>query len=250
MYTVYKHCLKQITIYSDVPAVRFLGLYIDPLLNYKYHMSTIMKKISNALYFMRTAKNLLDAKSLTSLYYSLIHSHLVYAIQVWSSGNRDSINTLFKMQKKAIRIIHSLPYNAHTESFFKISKILPLPKMVEFFGLQFMQQFTQDFLPTMLRSVWTTNANRNQGIRHYQLRNYDDFYLPISRLTSFERHPLYQFPKMWTNFTEHGIKIQRDKCVFNSMLKKYLLNLLADNYVCDRLLCPSCHLRQHQNGNE
>ncbi len=237
-----KQCLKQITTHSDVPAVRFLGLYIDPHLNYKYHMSIIKKKISNALYFMRTARNLIDVKSLTSLYYSLIHSHLVYAIQVWSSGHRESINTIFKMQKKAIRIIHSLPYNAHTESFFKISKILPLPKMIEYFGLQFMQHFSQDFLPTLLRSVWTTNANRNNGNRYYQLRNSDDIYLPTSRLNSFERHPLYYFPKIWTNFTEYDIKIQREKAIFNSMLKKHLLNLLADNYSCDRLLCPTCHL--------
>ncbi len=110
------HPLIRISTSSEIPAAKLLGLYIDPPLFYKYHVSTIRKTISSALYFMRTAKNLLDKKSLTSLYYSLIHSHLIYAIQIWSSYSNDSINTLFKLQKRAIHITHSLPYNGRTKS--------------------------------------------------------------------------------------------------------------------------------------
>lgn len=76
-----------------------------------------------------------------------------------------------------------------------------------------------------------------------QLRNDDDLFLPISRLTTLNKHPLYSFPKGWAEFTEYNIKIQRDKNMFNKMLKKFFINSLQDTYVCNRLLCPSCHLR-------
>ena len=109
---------------------------------------------------------------------------LIYGIQVWSSCNNDLINTLFKLQKKAIRIIHGLPYNGHTESFFKASNILTLPKLIEFFKMQFMQQFAQGFLPGSFEMVWTTNANRSNFEQPYRLRNNDDLFLPISRLAS------------------------------------------------------------------
>ncbi len=112
---------------SNEPFIKFLGLYIDPSFSFNFHAKQIHRKISSALYFMRTAKNILNTKALTSLYYSLIHSHLIYAIQIWSTCSQHLINNLFKLQKKAIRIIHNLRYNEHTESFFKISKILPLP---------------------------------------------------------------------------------------------------------------------------
>ncbi len=92
--------LECISETSKTPAVKFLGLYVDPNLNYKFHVSTIRKKISNALYFLRSAKNTLDKKSLTALYYSLIHSHLIYAIQIWSCCNNELINSLYKLQKK------------------------------------------------------------------------------------------------------------------------------------------------------
>ena len=119
------HQILRVTGDRDDPAVRFLGLYIDPKFNFKYHVSTISKKISTSLYFMRSAKNILNAKALTSLYYALIHSHLIYAIHVWSICSQSLVNNLFKLQKKAIRIIHDLPYNGHTESYFKKSNFLP-----------------------------------------------------------------------------------------------------------------------------
>ena len=103
---------------SNDTAIKFLGLHIDPNFSFKTHVLNICKKVSSALYFMRTAKNFLNSRALTSLYYSLIHCHIIYAIQIWSICSQDLINKLFTLQKKAIRIIHNLFFNAHTESFF------------------------------------------------------------------------------------------------------------------------------------
>ena len=51
--------IEQITASSDVPAIKFLGVYIDPLLNFKFHISQLNTKISKALYFLRSSKNVL-----------------------------------------------------------------------------------------------------------------------------------------------------------------------------------------------
>ena len=52
---------------GDEPAIKFLGVFIDPKLDYKYHVSKIIRKASSALYFMRNAKHLLDKKALLTL---------------------------------------------------------------------------------------------------------------------------------------------------------------------------------------
>jgi len=108
-----KYQISRVTGESDDQAIRFLGLYVDPQLNYKYHVQQIIKKVSSALFVMRKSKNLLTKKALTLLYYSLVHSHIIYAIQIWSSCSSFLINKIFKLQKQAIRIINSAPYNAH-----------------------------------------------------------------------------------------------------------------------------------------
>ena len=221
--------------------VKFLGLYIDPFLSFNFHAKQIIKKISCALYFMRTAKNTLNSKALTSLYYSLIHPHIIYAIQIWSVCNQNIFNTIFKLQKKAIRIIHHLRYNSHTESYFKKSKILPLPSLVEFFKLQFMQQYSQGFLPVAFHNVWTTNYINNPT--PYLLRNNDDLFIPPPRLAVTMKQPYHSFPRAWADFHEHNIKIQRDKPTFNSLLKQFFIDKLQSDFTCNRLLCPSCHFQ-------
>jgi len=223
------------------PAVKFLGVYFDPELNFKYHISLMRGKISSGLFFLRSVKNLLEPKALTSLYYSLIHSHIIYGIQVWTSCNQGLINDIFKLQKKAIRIIHSAAYNCHTESLFSKSKILPLPDLIYFFKIQFMQQYVNGFLPKIFDNTWLTFETRRQNLNIYHaLRNSDNLYLPFARLTSSSKHPFFLFPRLWQNFNEESIKILRNKIQFNSNLKKFLINKLNPNFTCNRLMCPHC----------
>jgi hypothetical protein len=223
------------------PIVKFLGLYIDSSLSFKYHINQLSKKISTSLYFLRSARNILTEKALKSLYYALIHSHLIYGIQIWSCTSPSIVKQLFIKQKNAIRVISNSSYNAHTEPLFKKLKILPLPSLIDFFKLQFMQQFSQGFLPSSFNETWTSNAIRNEGTDHIVLRSNENFIIPFARLNTTMLHPLTSFPKIWENFPEGRIKFIRNKSEFNSELKKYYLNNLSETPNCDRLFCPSCN---------
>lgn len=182
-------------------------------------------------------------KALKSIYFSLIHSHIIYAIQIWSSCSQNIINKIFTLQKKAIRIIMNVPFNAHTESLFKKLNILPLPSLIEFFKLQFMQQFSQGLLPKIFTNTWTTIEARslNLNLHNYPLRNSDNLFIPFARLKLTEKHPLHFFPKLWSEFQENEIKYIRCKIEFNCKLKTYFLNKLQSNYRCTRLFCPRCN---------
>ncbi len=109
-----------------MPAIRYLGVYFDPQLNFKYHISTIVNKISKVLYFYRQAKNVLTFKAKRFLYFSSIHSNLIFAIHIWSCTTETSLNPLIIKHKMAIRILNDATYNAHTEPLFKSCGILPL----------------------------------------------------------------------------------------------------------------------------
>ena len=62
---------------SPIPAIKFLGVYLDQNLNFKYHINQINSRISKSLFSIRRVKNVLTPVALKSLYYSLIHSHIV-----------------------------------------------------------------------------------------------------------------------------------------------------------------------------
>jgi hypothetical protein len=193
---------------------------------------------------MRAAKNILTSKALKSAYYSLIHSHLIYGIQIWSTAAKSSLSSLRTKQKNAIRIIFSTAFNAHTESLFKKANILPLDLLIDFFKLQFIHHYVQGYLPVSFNDTWITNEARRQltDTRFFALRNSDDLYVPPSRISLTQNHPLTAFPRSWTEFNEPTIKILRTKMEFNKALKRHFINSLATTYTCNRLLCPHCHL--------
>jgi hypothetical protein len=189
--------IARISVNSPVPAVRFLGVYFDENLNFKYHIKLLLSKLSKTLYFLRSSKNFLTPKAMKAVYYSLFHSNLIYCIQIWSCTTRNNLNPIFTLQKKAIRLISNSNYNAHSEPIFKEQAILPLDKLILFFNLQTMQFYTQGYLPVSFNNVWVFNASRYQQEFVIQLRNRENIHIPFVRLTSSSIQPLVNIPRTW-----------------------------------------------------
>jgi hypothetical protein len=109
-----------------------------------------------------------------------------------------------------------------------------------------MHQFKNGLLPSLLNGTWILNSERRQQLeeeetRIYEMRNFDDFFIHFSRLTTSDRLPFISFPKMWNNFSNHKIKLITNKKDFNKKLKTHVLCTLNESIVCARLTCQACH---------
>ena len=195
------------------------------------------------MFFLRTVKHFLPQTALKSIYYAIIHSHFVYGIQIWSCTSPSNLNIRSVKQKAAVRIVNNSSYNSHTDPIFKSLNILPLTNLIEFFKIQFVFKFINGELPGSFDSTWTRNEDRRgDGSLLPQLRNHADIYIPPARLSSTDKFPLFNFPRIWGSFPEDSIKNLISLIKFNVKLKAYFLEKLPLNYICSRLLCPHCHL--------
>ena len=68
---------------SEQTYIKYLGVLIDSHLNWKHHIVNISKKISRGIGVMYRIRNYVNLNVLKSIYYSLIYSNIVYAIEVW-----------------------------------------------------------------------------------------------------------------------------------------------------------------------
>jgi hypothetical protein len=84
---------------------KLLGILLDEHLTLDSHVTHICNKLSKSLYCIRKAKNNLNYKGLRALYFALIHSHLNYCPIVLNCLSASNKNRIFKIQKKALRII-------------------------------------------------------------------------------------------------------------------------------------------------
>jgi len=234
--------LSRVSPTDNSPAIKYLGVHFDQNLNFKYHISQISKKLSYALYSLRQVKNLLPPNALKSLYYSLFHCHLIYAIEIWSNVPPSNLLPLITKQKAAIRIISNQPYNAHTEPLFKSLSILPLPQLITQFNLKFIHSFQFNLIPSAFHGTWiTTLENRNNlaNFNFFNLRNNDDLYTPPARTVFLSRFPLYSLPTLWNDLPPNLKEIPNPKA-FSNLIKSHFLSQLSLVPTCNRLLCPAC----------
>ena len=144
------------------------------------------------------------------------------------------------MLKKAIRIVASASYYSHTEPLFTWLQVLPLPDLISYTKIQFMQRFKQKFLPSSVEETWVFNDIRNIGENDIQLHNHEQIQPVHSTLTSLDIFPLFNFPKIWQDFPNAQIKITQKTTEFDAKLKTFFLNDLSEKTNCNRLLCLAC----------
>ena len=85
-YTVNYLPIGQIHPTDQNPYIRFLGVFIDPLFSFQYHIKNVASKLSKALFIPGKSKNILTEKALKVIYFSLFFSNLIYCPPKLSSA--------------------------------------------------------------------------------------------------------------------------------------------------------------------
>ena len=76
------------SILTKVSTVKFLGVTLDENLTFNDHVKNVATKISKSVGVMRRLHYQLPADVMVKLYYSLVYSHLTYALLAWGRSGR------------------------------------------------------------------------------------------------------------------------------------------------------------------
>ena len=175
----------QNTLIEYVDNFNFLGICIDKNLNWKCHVNLIANKLNKVNAILNKLKNFLPRHTLHTIYYSLFAPHLVYGLLLWGTKT----DKLFKLQKKAIRLISLSKYNAHTEPIFKKLKILKLSHLCTLHELKFCYRLENQMLPNYFYT----------GI----FKKYNELHSHLTRGTN-----KYEFPFVKHNFAKNSVRFK------------------------------------------
>ena len=195
---------KTIEIVSNF---NFLGLTINEHLDWGAHLSKIAAKISRTLGVMNRLKKFLPFSALKLMYESLISSHLQFNITSWGF----TCNRVFKLQKRAIRILCNAKYNAHTEPLFKQLYLLKLDDIFNMQCLKFWYRYSNKLLPPFFRTMFTNNYDI-YGISTRQRNDLHLFHTRTQKARSTIRHYvpniLHRYPRwLIERATTHSIVV-------------------------------------------
>lgn len=110
---------KSITL-SDT--VKFLGLTFDNKLTWEQHLVTLTNKLSAVTFLIRKLRSTVSILVLKNIYFGLVQSHLAYGLIFWGSSRY--VNSVFKVQKKILRIIEGVRPGSSCVELFKKYKIM------------------------------------------------------------------------------------------------------------------------------
>jgi len=111
---------KQITTISNI---KFLGIYINDTINWKYHIEYILPKLSAVCYAMRIIKPYVSLEMLQTVYYSKCNSIINYGLPFWGTSLHSK--KIFRLQKWIVIIMVGCR-KVSCRNLFRKLKILPL----------------------------------------------------------------------------------------------------------------------------
>ena len=162
------------------------------------------------------ARKYLNTSTLRTLYFSFIYPHLSFCIEVWGSASNYILEPLFKLQKKAIRIITSSPFKAHTGPLFEMLRLLKLCDIYKYHLNIFMFKIFRRISPSVVMSMFVLNCDvHNLNTRQAQL-----FHVPYSNSEIFKKSVRYAGVRLF-NEIYHLIDINScfDVHIFKRVIK-------------------------------
>jgi hypothetical protein len=164
---------KQITNTSNI---KFLGLHIEETLSWTSHIDKLVTKLSPACYAIRTVKGFMSQEILKMIYFSYVHSIIEYGTIFW--GHSTNSASVFRMQKRIIRVIMNVKTRDFCRELFKNLNILPM-----------YSQYIYSFILFVVKNK--DQYKLNHEIHCFNTRQSASLHLPKSHLTVFHKGPYY-----------------------------------------------------------
>ena len=158
---------------------KFLGVYIDRKLTFKDHLIHIKPKIAKSIGILNKVKHKLPTQTLITLYYTLICPYLTYGIEVWGSTASSFTLPIFKLQKRALRIITNSHPRTPSLPLFAETKILTLKDLYIKSVMIFMYKINHNIFSTdLFQNMFTLKRN----VHNHSTRNANVYTVPFVRI--------------------------------------------------------------------
>ena len=196
---------------------KFLGVTIDHKLSRKTQIADVCKQVSRCTGILNKVKSILSTKILNSLYSSLVEPHFTYCVEVWGNTYRSYLQSLYRKQKRAIRIVCKSSYLCHSADLFKKLEVLSLFHLVKYKTAIFMYKVFYGLVPANILSHFTHISNI------YSTRQYKNLYVYYARTKHKQMCVEHMGVSIW-----NSIEIETRNCMNLKLFKvKYKKSLLT-----------------------
>ena len=202
--------------------IKYLGLILDCNLSWKDHISFVESKVKRSIGILSKLRYFVSLNTLRNLYYALIYPFLTYALIVWGCTYPSTLQSLFILQKRSIRIITFSKYYEHTSMLFKSLNIIKLIDLVTFHVAVFMKKFYNKLLPSVFDDFFRSASD----VHDYNTRFYTSqtFGIPKARTNYGIFNIIFHGAEVWNSIADDVKYLSIKRC------KKKIKEDMIENY--------------------
>ena len=223
--------IKRIGNEEEEKSFKFLGVHLDPDLNFKEHMKHVMNRTKRITYSFIGLKNFLSLKHRAMIYNTLLKPVYEYAIPIW--GHQIS-RPLIKMHKKCIRVLNRKPKHAHVEPLLRNLSILQLVDLYRHKSVCMLMKIKEKLVPKPLQTLFVWGYEENERTRNHNIK------VTPSKDKFQRKNTLYWLRNVW-NKLDYDIQISITNTRPKEVTKLAKEFMMRGYYVrCDLKKCYSC----------
>ena len=143
---------KEPDVFIRGQRLEVVGLHLDRFLTWSTHIKRVHGVVSGYLALLRRIKDCLPRQTRLTFYNCYILPHLDYCITIW--GNASSVIRLYRLQKRAARIITDSEYLAPSAPLMRQLRWLPLPQRVQYRQAQLVYRAVNGLAPDYICSMF------------------------------------------------------------------------------------------------
>ena len=203
-----------------VKSTVFLGVTLDSKLQWEPHIITLSGKLSSAIFAIKKIRQFTDIDTARLVYFSYFHSVMSYSILLW--GKAADIQSIFILQKRAIRTIYKLSARTSLRELFKEIGILTVASQYIYNCIIYVHQNIHLF-------------KKRGDIHNLNTRNKDKISMPSFRLQKLSRSFMGQSINFYNKIPADVLELPNIR--FKNYIKSTLLNkgyYTTDDYISDK----------------
>lgn len=194
---------------SQVDHTKFLGIYIDENMNYKYHCEILISKLHSICYKFKNLRYVLTTEQLITVYYAEVQSRLTYGICLW--GWSANVGEVFLAQKRVIRRIAGIGNRTSCRQYFLKYGILTLYGLYIFEMCVYVHINLNNFV--QIHSYHEVNTRQ---------RNKDILHQPFAKHSLAYRSPNFAGPRFYNKIPNEIKNLPLPR--FKKKLKDFLVS--------------------------
>lgn len=214
LHLTYKDVTLQMISYDKI-----LGVYIDNNLTWSYHINFLIKKISSYLWLLSKIKEYLTIKNRVKFYKSYIQPHLDFCNVIWGNTSQRNLLRLYRLQKRACRIILNYEIDNMVNSFYKI-KVLTIYERIFLRKAKFMFKVFIQETPLYIRNMFEPTVINNEA-RILRSSSINNFVIPKPNKELFKLSMSYSGTLIWNILPEY-IKLSNNISTFHNRCIKWM----------------------------